>query len=494
VSVLSRRPFVNAAVILGAGLFALGGVCCIGPLRDAELAVVKRLALSFDPAESAFGGEGSQDKPWRRWKAKPVVTPEPPRFLTIDDDPEAYFSTSPPSPVDCAILFARLREAGHRVVGSGYLMAWDEPDPLALVALRKQLDRFDSAVLGLPLARGAAGEPLPAPFLRLSMPLADAEGDVSALPQVNRVAVPNAELGGEHTKAGFTLLENEADAGDGRRHLLARWQDRIIFALPLATEIASLGIDPKQIRVTCGKEIRLGQGGPVLPIDEFGRTAAAVGVAAVDIPATKTISEDTPIPPSLDPLILRDVRADLPEIEKAWSDQLAGIVQALRSAPRYERSTVLRRPGPVTELALILLLAFFGAWATCLRGMGWRILVAVMIAAFGAELVWLLAGRLNTWLPPFAVLAPAIATLVLCLIPQKAVAAKAADCPPPQPEIPPVVAEPALEVASETLPVVEEVHQAPSPPEPLPPEPATPPPAKNAAKKAGRKPPKRKGR
>ena len=33
-----------------------------------------------------------------------------------------------------------------------HLMAWDEPEPLAMDALRKQLDRLDAAVLALPLA------------------------------------------------------------------------------------------------------------------------------------------------------------------------------------------------------------------------------------------------------------------------------------------------------------------------------------------------------
>lgn len=477
----SSRTFINAAVILGAGLFALGGISRVASLRDAERGVVKRLSLLLDPAESAFGGQGSQAKPWLRWKAKPSVAPEPPRFLAVDADPEGYFSTSPPAPVDCAVLFARLRDAGHRVIGSGYLMAWDEPDSLAVLALHKQLDRFDAAVLGLPLARGAAAEPVPASFLRLSMPAARADGDVSALPQVNRVAVPNAELGGEQTLAGFTLLENEADAGDGRRHLLARWHDRIVFSLPLATEIASLGIDLEEIRVTCGEEIRLGPGRPVIPIDEFGRTPVSSAAASVDIPATAIISEEDPIPPAADPLILRDVRPELPEAEKAWSNQLAGMVQALRSAPRYQPAMVLRRPEPLKELALILLLAFFGTWATRLRRMRWRLITAVLLAGFGAELIWLFAYRLNLWLPPFAVLAPSLAALALAILPTGI-----AD-PAPEPEIPAAPLEGPL--PEQTLPEPE--IAAALPPEPAPEPPAA---AKSARKAPASKTGKKRGR
>jgi hypothetical protein len=374
---------------------------------------------------------------------------------------------------------------------------------LALVGLRKQLDRFDSAVLGLPLARGAAGEPVPAPFLRLSMDLADAEGDVSGLPQVNRVAVPNAELGGQRSQAGFTVLENEADAGDGRQHLLARWSDRILFALPLATEIASLGIDPEEIRVICGAEIRLGTGGPVIPIDEFGRTPLATDVVAADILATKIISEDNPVPPAADPLILRDVRAEIPEAERAWSGRLAGLVQALRAAPRYEKSMLLQRPEPITELALISLLALFGTWATALRGRFWRVAVSLLVAAFGAELVWLLAGQRDLWLPPIAALAPSLTDLMLGLMPERKKALAPAVAPslvaPVQPASLPV-AEPVFESPAEAVaetpaePVIETPSPAEAPPATPPGKPAAKAPAKKAVKKAARKPPKKKGR
>ena len=413
----SRRTFVNAAVILGVGLFALGGVSLIPSLRDLERAMIKKIALHIDPAESAFSGNGSQEKPWRRWRAKPAVVPEAVRLLSIDDDPERWYASSPPSPVDCALIFARLHETGHKTVGCGYLMAWDEAEPLALQALRKQLDRLDAAVLGFPLARGAAAEPIPAAFLRISMDARGIDGDFSSLPQVNRVAVPNAELGGERTLAGFTVLENEREAGDGRRHVVARWGDRIIFALPLATEIAALKIDPAEIRILAGKEIRLGIGGPVIPIDEFGRTLVTSDVTPIDTAAWKLVSEDNPVPPAQDALLIRDHRSELPEIDRAWSDGLAGFANALRAASRYEKSVVLPRPEALAEIGVLGLIAFFAAWAASLERFRWRVLVVVMAIGFSAELVYLLAARQNLWLPPFAVAAVGIASVLLSFIP-----------------------------------------------------------------------------
>jgi len=409
---LSRRTFANAAILLGAGLFALGGASRIPPLGWIERQAVQALAGAIDPAERRIDGPGSRDEPWLRRVAIPPAT-TPPRFLGIDDDPEQWFSSSPLSPVDHALIFARLREAGHRVIGVGHLMTWDEPEPLAIEALRKQLDRLDAAVLALPLARGAGAEPLPAPFLRMSLAESAVHGDVSGLPRVNRLAVADAELGGERGLAGFSLLENESDPGDGRQALLARWNDRILFAFPLAVEIAALGLDPAEVTIEPGKRIRLGGGGPVFPIDEFGRTPVAPGAAAIDIPAMRLIQEKDPIPAAGGVLLTKDLRSGLPPADKAWSDGLAGIVHTLRAAPRFGQPVELRRPEALVELSLVALLAFFATWASRLDPRRGRIAASLLVAASGALLLHFFATRHNAWLPPLAMLCPGLIALGL---------------------------------------------------------------------------------
>ena len=174
----SRRTFTHAAVLLGAGLFAIGGVSLIPPLRALERWMVKGLAFTVDPVDTILDGSGLQESPWTRRKSVPPPVQTPPRLLNIDDDPEGYFSTSPLAPIDHSVIFAGLSEAGHKVLGVGHLMAWDDPEPLAMEALRKQLDRFDAAVLALPLARGAQPDPVAAPFLRWSVLESDAQGKV----------------------------------------------------------------------------------------------------------------------------------------------------------------------------------------------------------------------------------------------------------------------------------------------------------------------------
>lgn len=410
----SRRTFTHAAVLLGAGLFALGGVSLIPPLRALERWLVKGLAYTVEPetADIILDGNGSQKSPWTRRKSVPPPVQTPPRVLNIDDDPEGYFSTSPLAPIDHSLIFAGLSEAGHKVLGVGHLMAWDDPEPLAMEALRKQLDRFDAAVLALPLARGANPEPVATPFLRWSVPESEVQGKVSALPQVNRIAVPNAEQGGAKSLAGFSLLENESDPGADKQPLLARWDDRIVFAFPLAVEIAAEGLTPADVMIEVGKEIRLGPAGQVIGIDEFGRGTVVPGVEAIEIPAKRMVSEG-PESPKSKPLLTRDIRADLSDADKAWSDQLPGRIQALRAAPRYQPAAILPRPDALLELLLVSLLALAGTAATALGSFRWRIVAAVMIAGLGFEFLYLFASRQNAWLPPVAMLCPGFIALGL---------------------------------------------------------------------------------
>ena len=420
----SRRTFTHAAVLLGAGLFAHGGISMIPPLRTLERWMVKGLAFTVDPVDTILDGSGSQKSPWTRRKSVPPPVQTPPRLLNIDDDPDGYFSTSPLAPIDHSVIFAGLSEAGHKVLGVGHLMAWDEPETLAMEALRKQLDRFDTAVLALPLARGAASEPVPAPFLRWSILESDVQGNVSALPQVNRIAVPDAEQGGTKTVAGFSLLENEGDPGQEMQPLLARWGDRIVFSFPLAVEIAAEGVtpadptdlakglSPADLIVYVGKDIRIGKAGPVIPIDSFGRSRVVPGVEAIETPAKRMISEGAE-PPKSKPLLTRDTKSNLSPADKAWSDQLPGRIQALRAAPRYQSVAILPRPDALLELFLVSLLAFAGTAATCLHKLHWRIVATVMTAGLGMEFLYLFAARQNVWLPPLAMLSPGLIALGL---------------------------------------------------------------------------------
>lgn len=436
----SLRTLIVTVILLGAGLFALGGSALIPGLPSAERGLIGWVARVVDGVTSDISGEGSAESPWMRRKPSPVQESLPPRILMIDDDSEGWFSASPLAPIDHALILARLADAGHRNLGVGHLMAWDEPDSLAMEALRKQLDRFDSAVLALPLARGAAPDPVAAPFVRWSVAENRIAGNAATLPKVNRLAVSGAEVGGDRTLAGFSVLENERDPGDGRQPLLAQWGNTIIFAFPLAVEIAALGLQPEDVQIHVGQDIRLGASGPVIPIDEFGRGPVTAGVEAIEAPAMRLFSEDNPLPPTRQTLLTRDAHPGMSPAESSWSEGLAGSVQAIRTAPTFSLPEELKRMDPLRELALMLVIVVLAAWAASQRHFGWRLFTGCLVAAFSAELIYLFAERRGLWLPPLAMLVPAGLAAVFAFVPVPDQKVSALTEPVSNPEIVPATA------------------------------------------------------
>jgi hypothetical protein len=141
------------------------------------------------------------------------------------------------------------------------------------------------------------------------------------------------------------------------------------------------------------------------------------------------ISEKNPAPPAAQPLLTRDTRGDLSAAENAWSDQLAGLVHALRSAPRFEPTKILPRPDALVELLLVSLLAFAGTVATGVRNLAGRIIAGVLVAGLGGEFLYLFASRQNAWLPPLALLCPGLIALGLSFRKAEPVEAVVADRP-----------------------------------------------------------------
>jgi hypothetical protein len=259
--------------------------------------------------------------------------------------------------------------------------------------------------------------------------------------------------------AGFSLLENESDPGDAVQPLLARWGNRIVFSFPLAVEIAAEGLTPADVIVHVGKEIRIGKAGPVIPIDGFGHGEVAPGVEAIEAPAKRIVSEG-PEPPKSKPLLTRDTRDDLSAADKAWSDRLAGRVQALRTATRYEPTVPLPRPDALLELLLVSLLALAGTAAAGLRSLPWRIVASVMVVGLGTEFLYLFAARQNAWLPPLAMLCPGLIGLGLSFWKSGATPASA-----PLREstaIPGLAAIPPAETSSQPVPEAAPSHPAPA--------------------------------
>lgn len=428
-----------ATVSLAAGLLVLAAQPQVAALRRADEAVFRFVSR----AEGVIGS-GTYEDPWARERfGEPEAVP-PARVLALDDDPEGYFEAVPPPPADLAVVLARLEKRGVEAFGIGYLLQWEDPDVLAVEALRGVLDRYDGAVLGYPLKDSTVGEPVAAPFQMASVAYASVGGDATKLPVVNGIRGAAPELGGERTRGGFTRLETE-QLEERRAYLLARWDDRVVFSLPLAVEIARRGLAEEDIRIEIGREIRLGVEGPRIPIDFRGRTRLPDGEPpVVEKPATAVISETLgeDFAPSDAPLYFVDRRLLGPKTETASSAQLPKVDAAVRGAEVRVAVEPVPRPNPLAELAGVVAVALgCGGLALDRRG-GLRL--GRLVVGWGG-IGGVLAGLVRFGIAPlplvFAAL-PAVALLTALVIRAGRAVQVVKSAPRPAPEPSPVAEKP----------------------------------------------------
>ncbi|MCP5547255.1 MAG: hypothetical protein H7A50_07770 [Akkermansiaceae bacterium] len=402
-------------------------------------------------------GNGKPGDPWklRTLSAEPAVDDAAPVVVALGDDPDGFFQSSPAAPIDIAVVLRNFPRLGADKAAVGIVLAWDEPDPMGLTALDNVLDRFDSLVMCAPLGRGAVPEPLPAAFRRASLPAAGIDG-ADSLPVVNRIPFPGVILGGSAT-AGFQNIDSEPTTGS--IPLLARWDDRVVFAFPLLAAMQRLDVPPEKLEIRLGEYLRLGNEGPVLPIDSRGRFA----VSSLQHPdpavvrARDTIDREEALATDGHPVLFRDDRSAADDATRRFSALLAPALATLASRDGLSETTAYPRLRPNTEWTLLAIIAV-AAFLACLRGgMSRGVLLAVLAAMIVA--VQLLAfGLADRWLPGLPALAATAAAALVSLIPVRVVAK------PPAPK--PLPREPDPE------------------PEAPPPEPKSKPSAKKAAKKA----------
>lgn len=224
------------------------------------------------------------------------------QLVTITDDPNKIFESSPPSALDYAVILKHLHDHGAQHIAMGTRMSWpttplqddskrgpEEPvdtnsdlgfdgSQLSYLALNQQLGLFQQATIALPVTRGPVAQALPAPLKRSLIPLSQVKGNNQLIPIVNQVTLhPNVE-GEENTLAGFHRIESSPESPD-HLPMLARWESNgtvqgIIPSFALLTIMSAYDTSIHDLQINCGKNIRLGHIGPVIPIDEFGQTPA----------------------------------------------------------------------------------------------------------------------------------------------------------------------------------------------------------------------------
>lgn len=401
------------ALLISAAALA---VWVVAPGTGVDRAAFTTVAGSFVNPPLFVTGQGTRADPWklRAFSAKSKLDRRnAPVIVALENDPEGFFQSSPPAPIDLAVIFTNFYRLGAKKAATAAVLAWETPDPIGLAALEKSLARFDSLVMAAPLSRGAVASSMPPAFRRASIPLAAVQGNTSSLPVVNRVPIPGVILGGENTLAGFSVLE--AEAGGGFSPLLARWEDRVILGFPLLAVLQRLDLPPAGVEVRLGQYLKLGTNGPIVPIDDYGRLATPPkpisGYAEISAEALVDGGDDLFPKQAPDPVILRDDRSAAEPATRTFSRNLSGVIAAIASDEGLAEVREYRRLAPVWEIefmaVFVVVLTLLCGAADFTRRLGFLVVAGVCLTA-----QWAALGMASVWLPGLAVLAAILAALV----------------------------------------------------------------------------------
>jgi hypothetical protein len=429
-----------------------------------------------------ISGAGTHAEPWKLQTFSSDKKPDrrqAPIIVSLGDDLQGFFQTSPPAPIDVAVILSNFQRLGAKKAATAAVFAWEKPDPIGLAAFEKSLAGFESLVMAVPLSRGVVAAPMPPTLRRASLPAERIRGDVAALPLVNRIPVPGVILGGEATIAGFSVLESEP--ASRLLPLMARWEDRMVFSFPLLTVLQRLDLPLDGVEVRLGEFLKLGPSGPIVPIDDSGRLAMPLksisGYAEISAEALIDGGDELFPKQAPDPVILRDDQSAAEPATQAFSRSLSAAIALIASSGGLTDATEFRRLPEGWEIlllsAVVLVLTALCGESRFVRHIGIAALAGVFFIA-----QWVAFGIGSVWFPGL----PALAAILTATVAVRLIEMKIAK-PVPVPNIDPVP-----EVVPEPVVVpVPEIESVPEP-EPVIKVPKTKKaPAKKAAKKTAAK-------
>ncbi|MES2921373.1 MAG: hypothetical protein V4819_07495 [Verrucomicrobiota bacterium] len=445
------------------GVLLVSAAAAMGVWQWIPGTVVDHTAFATVASGSSNGalfisGQGSREKPWTLRSLstdKKADKRQAPLVVSLGDDLKGFFQSSPPAPIDLAVIFSNFHRLGAKKAATSAVFAWEKPDPIGLAAFEKSLDRFDSLVMAAPLSRGVVAAPMPPAFRRTSLPESKIRGEVSALPLVNRLPIQGIILSGGRTLAGFSSLESEPPSRF--IPLMARWEDRVVFSFPLLTVLQRLDLPLDGMEVRLGEFLKLGPAGPIVPIDEAGRLALPLKPLSpyAEISAEALIDGGDDLFPKQapDPVILRDDQTAAEPATREFSRDLSPVIAAIASNQGLSEAHEFPRLSQDWELgllaAVVVVLILLGGASDFVRNMGALVLAGVCVAA-----QWIAFGVGSVWLPGL----PMLAAIVCGMLVAKLVAGKSPQRVPasvsgPPPSAPQIISEPVeIAAARETQP------------------------------------------
>lgn len=355
-------------------------------------------------SRSFFTGDGSHFAPYHLHTFGLGIGKSPktsPTVISINDDPDQVFQSSPPSPVDYAIILRNLKRIGIDRVAISFPLLWEQTDAVSLAALDRQLDAIPSLATSAPLTRGAVPAPIPPAFRRASVSLSRIRGDTELLPAVNRIALPDVILGNKTSLAGFTRIESEPKGTSP--FLLARWgEDQAVLSFLLIAALDHYQVPPSALDIRLGEFISLGARGPFIPIDEHGRLDFAIPkdfsgdiLAMESLLKTKKAAHDKK---NFQPAILRSDLSATEDAYATYAQALAPTIAALCD-PTYagEIRTFSRLPVAI-EIILLLALALIAYGLLHSGRYRWKFVAPVAIAGI-ITIHFIAITTSSTWLP-----------------------------------------------------------------------------------------------
>lgn len=375
-------------------------------LQEIDRVLFRSVSGAFANPPFFISGNGSRTQPWELRtvaSSAPLKRTNPPVVLSVSDTsapPE--FQSFPLSPNDYAVILRYLKDRGIEHVAFGTALAWDEKtqDVFQMTSLDRRLSGFDSMVTSTPLKRGGTSEAMPPAFIRSSIDSSRVYGDLKSVPVVNRLPIPGTVIGDLKTLVGFSVLETEAPGSN--IPLLAVWNDRIVFALPVIAALAERGLPVDGVELRVGEYLKLGPDGPVIPLDSYGNLVGQTrSFDHETLPVEALLDEATKLPPGTS-VVLRDDRSAIDAAQKHFSATMVDTLEAIRSDAFLAAPKQCPPLPAVAEASLIggvvFLLAACATPALFRLRLSFGIVFAVWIIA---QLV--VASVADVWLPGIAV-------------------------------------------------------------------------------------------